>query len=109
VEDGAVREQWNVLTSYEAARPYIGMLVRLVNVTIVAAEIDDEGRLSAPINVGGGGLTPADIPKVTNELYDIAGTGPAIPENARFQSITGIVTYFYGFKIAPRSPSDFVL
>jgi len=101
--------RWEVLSSYERARPYIGMLVRIDDVTFAQPDTppDPIGRWSAPINVGGG-LYATDVPKISNELYDITNTGPAIPEASHFASITGIVTYFYGFKIAPRSPADFV-
>lgn len=101
-------DRWAALKSYEAARPYIGMLVKLENVQLGEVSISSRGELKAPINVGGG-IVAGDAPTVTNELYDIVNTGPAIPtEGASFSSITGVVTYFYGFKIAPRSPADFI-
>jgi hypothetical protein len=33
--------------------------------------------------------------------------GPPMPAGATFKSITGVVTYFGGFHIAPRSAADF--
>ncbi len=100
-------DRWAVLKSYEAARPFIGMLVRLENVNFTVRREGAKGDVTFPINVEGG-VSLADVPGVSNELYDILGTGPAIPDNSTFASVTGIVTYFYGFKIAPRGPQDFV-
>ena len=48
-----------------------------------------------------------DYPKISNELYDLLNEGPALAQGVKLKSVTGIVTYFYGFKIAPRSPDDF--
>ena len=100
------QDRWAPLKSYEALRPYIGMLVRLENVTI--SEIGgSSGDFTATIDVGGG-VNVTDQVKITNELYDITDTGPAIAEGTTFTSVTGVVSYFYSFKIAPRSPDDFV-
>ncbi len=102
-------ERWAPLTKYELARAHIGMLVTVENVTLVSPDDPEKERWNVSIDVGGG-LLPTDVPKISNELYDVTGTGPAISPDAptHFTSITGILTYFYGFKIAPRSPADFV-
>lgn len=101
-------DRWAPLKSYEAARPFIGMLVRLENVTLTSVDISQSnGSLTANIDVGGG-IDQSDQPKLSDELYDIQDSGPALAEGGTFASITGVVTYFYGFKIAPRSPADFV-
>lgn len=94
------------LKAYETARPWLGMLVRVENVTIPIAPSVSGGRFSASIDVGGG-IEAGDVPHISNELYDLVKDGPFIGEGTTFKSVTGIVTYFYGFKIAPRSPADF--
>ncbi len=59
------------------------------------------------MHIGIGGLAPSDIPAVANELYDLKNEGPDLSTAKHFKSITGIVTYFYGFHLDPRSPADF--
>ena len=41
----------------------------------------------------------------TNGRYTLFGRSSG--SSAMFKSVTGIITYFYGFKIAPRSADDF--
>ena len=41
-------------------------------------------------------------------LYDLKNDGPTLEAGGTFSAVTGVLTYFYGFKIAPRSPDDFV-
>ncbi|MCC6555667.1 MAG: hypothetical protein IT372_22115 [Polyangiaceae bacterium] len=94
------------LKSYETARPYMGMLVRLENASILGTPTNSGGRYSAPLNVGAG-VPASDVPKISNELYDVEGMGPPLQNGSSFSAVTGILTYFYGFKIAPRSPEDF--
>lgn len=114
------------LKTYAKARPWLGMLVRVVgDPCTTAAECPvmgntcaggkcklmlnngsgSKGRYSADLGVGSG--TASDVPQVTNELYDLPGQGPMLPEGAEFTSITGIVTFFAQFHVAPRSPADF--
>jgi hypothetical protein len=101
----------SALKSYETARPLLGRLVRIVgigggDVALASAGANSGGRYTAQLAVGGG-IEQADVPRVANELYDIEKEGPPLAENGTFKSITGVVTYFYGFKIVPRSPADF--
>jgi len=96
------------LKSYEGARQWLGMLVRVENVKIADKPYESSGRYSAPIDVGGG-ISQMDVPSISNELFDLKNDGPDVSEGATFKSVTGVVTYFYGFKIAPRSPADFEL
>ncbi|AKT40715.1 hypothetical protein [Chondromyces crocatus] len=93
------------LRGYESARPYIGMLVRLENVEIAGNPSESSGRYSAAINMGQG-VEASDIVRISNELYDLKGQGPAL-QGSSFRAVTGVLTYFYGFRIAPRSPADF--
>ena len=96
------------LTTYATGRPYLGMLVKMTgspNVVINGATIPSGGRFAAALNVSAG--TIPSVPHITNELYDIQTAGPPLNDLMKFKSVTGIVTYFYGFHIAPRSPADF--
>ena len=96
------------LKSYETARKYIGMLVRVEGARIVGQPSNSGGRYNASLDVGAG-VPATDVPKLSNELYDIEGEGPALSHGMTFSAVTGVLTYFYGFKIAPRSPEDFEL
>lgn len=94
------------LKTYDTARPWLGMLVRIENVTVVGKPYESKGRFSASMNVGGG-IPQADVPAISNELFDLKNLGPPIADGTKFKAVTGIITYFYGFKIAPRSADDF--
>ncbi len=105
------------ILGYPKARRYLGMLITLKNVKIGADPIASNeglptgGRYTAQIDRSGvdvTGVNVADYPQISNELYDVLNEGPALAKDANFKSVTGILTYFYGFKIAPRSPTDFV-
>jgi hypothetical protein len=94
------------LKSYEGARQWLGMLVRVENVKLTADPKLSSGRYTAPIDVGGG-IEQGDVPLLSNELFDMQNLGPPMAKDTTFKSVTGIITYFYGFKIAPRSADDF--
>lgn len=93
------------LFTYEGARQYLGMLVRLENVSIGDDPTSSGGRYSAPLKVTVP-VTADAVPKLSNELFALQDVGLA--KGSAFSSITGVITYFYGFKIAPRSPEDLV-
>ncbi|WP_437300691.1 hypothetical protein [Sorangium sp. So ce426] len=103
-----IRVPLDDLRGYASARPYIGMLVRIEGVRIAGAPSSRDGRYAASIDVGAG-VRPADVPRLSNELYDLEREGPPLADGASFRSVTGVLTYFYGFKIAPRCPADFQL
>jgi hypothetical protein len=67
------------------------------------------GRYSVRIDTGDATLMSNDIPSISNELYDMKTLGPALQQGQVAASVTGIVTYFYAFHIAPRSAADIVL
>lgn len=97
------------LKSYETGRPHLGTLVKILNVQLGPdGPSSSSGRYSAKLEVGAI-QNVADVPAVTNELYDLKGQGPMLTGGASFKSITGVVTFFYGFHIAPRSAADFEL
>jgi hypothetical protein len=94
------------LKTYEGARQWLGMLVKVEDVTISEDASGSGGRYTAPLDVGLG-VPASDVPKLSNELFDLEGDGPLLTAGTKFASVTGIVTYFYGFKLAPRSAADF--
>lgn len=107
VRAGADSTRWDPIKGYENGRQWIGMLVRLEGVTIANdAKGDGKGRYTADLDVGGG-ITGDDIVKISNELFNLEEQGPELTAGAQFAAVTGVMTYFYGFKIAPRSAADF--
>lgn len=94
------------LKTYPTARKWLGMLVRVEGLAIADDPSESKGRYTAPIDVGGG-ISALDVPYVDNELFDLKNEGPKLAAGTKFKAVTGIVTYFYGFKIAPRGPEDF--
>jgi hypothetical protein len=104
------------LSGYQNARRYLGMLVTLDNVKLADdpgssnSALPTGGRYTAPIDhtgITGTGIDAGEFPFISNELYDILNDGPVLAKGTTFKRVTGVVTYFYGFKIAPRSPADF--
>ncbi len=105
------------LASYEGARQWLGMLVTIKNVTLLEdAYPTDNGRYSFRIDAAPG-LQGSEIPTITNELFDLrdfnegedVSTPPLLSAGMQLQSVTGIITYFYGVHIAPRSAEDIEL
>lgn len=128
VEDGASTDRFASIKGYANARQWLGMLVTLRGVTTPSApKCDgcanddctmcmpgDVGRFSANVDIGGG-IPVSESVAISNELMDVyaevAKKYPTTPiaAGSTFKSITGIFTYFYGFKIAPRTIDDIEL
>jgi hypothetical protein len=96
----------NDLNDYETGRKWLGMLVTVKNITIdkpfVPVGSDKKtptGRVTAHIteNIG------RDAATVSNEFYGFSGDTPA---GTHYESITGVVTWFFAYHIAPRSAAD---
>jgi hypothetical protein len=88
--------------SFDKGARWLGMLVTVTNATPLGTWVPDaHGRISGPIS---GSTTGAGI---DNELYAMKVTD--YPPGTTFTSITGIVTYFFSFHIAPRTPADIVV
>jgi hypothetical protein len=85
------------LNDYAKGRQWESMLVTLTDVTIGVAPMDTTGRVNYQI-VNSNAVT------ISNELFDLKKD--AYPPNTHFASVTGIVTWFYSYHIAPRSPDD---
>ncbi len=106
VPPGSGGARWEPLKGYVNARQWIGMLVQVQGVVIATDGVEDaNGRYSADFDMGGG-LLGSDVVSISNELYDIMEDGPTLTTGTPVTSVTGILTYFYGFRIAPRSADD---
>ncbi|CAN5574655.1 hypothetical protein BH09MYX1_BH09MYX1_56700 [soil metagenome] len=87
------------LMTFDAGRKWIGLLVTIKGALVEGAIVTDKaGRRTA-------GFTPEkSSPAISNELFQYAD----FPPGTTFQSVTGIVTFFFTLKIAPRSDADLV-
>jgi hypothetical protein len=103
----------NELTNFETGKKWIGLLVTVKNITILAPPCLDKGRVTSTIagdsetaNLPCKDWSKKVLPVISNELYDFKpedfGAGKT------YASITGICTYFLNLKIAPRSSTDLV-
>jgi hypothetical protein len=90
--------------TYAGARQWLGMLVKVEGLSITIAPQTTGGRYTAAFTTGAGDGEDA---KISDELYDIQKDGPTLAVGTTFKSVTGIVTYFFGFHLAPRSAADF--
>jgi hypothetical protein len=92
------------------ARQYMQMLVTVKNVTVakgVSAAGGNGHRVTYLVENPDGGTTASNDVEISNELYNLQATD--FPAGTTFSSVTGIVTWFYSFHIAPRSAADLVV
>ncbi len=92
------------LSTFDTGRKWIGQLVTIQNVTVAGAPVSDSkktGRVTAALTADA-----KNGPGISNELYDMPEA--SFPANTTFKSVTGLVTYFFNLKIAPRSAADLV-
>ena len=91
------------LDDYDTGRQWLGMLVTVNNITVPdGGEIDTSNRVTYSPEP-----TKPDSYAISNELYDLKVD--AFPSGTQFSSVTGIVTWFYTYHIAPRSCADLVV
>jgi hypothetical protein len=103
----------SVFASYEAARPYFGSLVTVQNLELIDNPYESNGRYSIRF-FAAPGLMDAEIPSITNELMDLEARVVELTGNPKMveteglvlPAVTGIMTYFYGIHLAPRSADD---
>jgi hypothetical protein len=82
------------------ARAYLSMLVTVNNVEIGGSGSEDDGRYGANV-------IASPIPwQISDELWDVYHLCP-LSQGQTFKSVTGIVTYFGTYHVAPRSGLDF--
>jgi hypothetical protein len=94
----------NDLDDYNKGFQWENMLVTVQNVTVYDGLTNSSGRVT-------GHITPdftsnQDSPEISNELMPLPLGSIAVGQ--QFKSITGIVTWFFNYHIAPRSQADLV-
>ena len=91
------------LNEYGKGRQWMNMLVTVKDVTLaddLTGDAKNTGRVTAHISPGAG----RDSVTMSNEFYDLkAGS---IPAGTKLKSLTGVVTWFFSYHIAPRSQAD---
>jgi hypothetical protein len=103
----------NDLADYTKGRRWMGMLVRVKDITISSdATNDKNGRVAVNITAATGGSTSCSSPfpkpaQMTNDLFDVDGLG--LKSGTRLASITGVVGFFCNLHLAPRTPADIVV
>jgi hypothetical protein len=104
------------LAEYTTGRKWMGMLVRISDVTLqedAGRTEENNGRLAVdllPRPAGAANKCDSPFPKVpemTNDLFDVGSLG--MRKNQKLKSVTGVVGYFCSIKIAPRSAADIVM
>lgn len=107
----------NDLADFTKGRRWLGMLVRVTNVTLQqdAASVtsstgNNSGRVSAALTAGTGGKCEVPFPKpptLINALFDVEALG--LKKGTVLASVTGVVSFFCNIQLAPRSPADIVV
>jgi hypothetical protein len=106
VMDPTVLTDSTTPAGFQKGLPWTSMLVTVKDVSLGAFSDDTHGRNTAPIILGGDGGAALGV-SVSNELMEIdLNTYPA---GTHFTSITGLVTWFFSYHIAPRTPADLVV
>lgn len=90
---------------FATGRKWLGMLVTVNEVTIAAGSADTAGRVSYPFGNGDAGINGNSV-SLSNELYPLGKSD--YPGGTHFKSVTGILTWFYSFHVAPRTAADLV-
>lgn len=104
------------LTSYDTGRKWIGMLVKVENVTAAqdlycgaappsGDACDVPGRRHS-LRLAVSGVGEQQLPTMTNALFDLRNSGAPLGQGTTYASIVGVVQYFFNFQIAPRSSAD---
>jgi hypothetical protein len=94
-------------SNYIAGRKWENMLVTVYDVVVAAGETDSTGlRVSYLLSSADAGEPDLNACAISNELYPLGKND--FPAGTHFTSVTGIVTWFYTYQIAPRSAADLV-
>jgi hypothetical protein len=88
--------------NYATGRQWEGMLVTLEDI-VVGPGVNDNNRVSYIMGQGDASID-TNAAAISNELYDLGATD--YPTGTHFSSVTGIVTWFYSYQVAPRSAAD---
>ena len=99
--------QLSDLNDYTKGRQWEGMLVTISDAYLGEVQIDNSGfRITYPLLAHAGDVPINSNVAISNELYGINRT--SFTSGQHFQSVTGVVTWFFSYHIAPRSPADLV-
>jgi hypothetical protein len=97
------------LNDYGKGLQWSAMLVTVNDVTLGSGLQNVNGRVTAYLT----STLSGSAVEVSNELFDLATWNSQqttkLATGAKIKSLTGIVTWFEQFHIAPRSPADIVL
>ena len=109
----AVAVSLDDLNDYAKGRQWEGMLVTVTDVYTAEAQCapdpscnSSSDRITFPVLSVAGTVPNANNVAISNELY--AASKPVFAAGTHFQSVTGIVTWFFSYHIAPRTPADLV-
>ncbi len=90
------------LNDFTKGRQWMNMLVTIKNCKVYDAPFNDgKGRVTAHITPD---LTNRSSAVISNELYPLADGD--VTAGKTYTQITGIVTWFFSFHLAPRSKAD---
>jgi hypothetical protein len=100
--------------NFPHGRQYLQMIVTVTDVYVsqgISAAGGEGFRVTYPLgtcgNVQSKSCFTQSGPQISNELFDLQATD--YPAGTHFASVTGIVTWFFTFHIAPRTKDDLVL
>jgi hypothetical protein len=97
------------LSTYKTGRQWLSMIVTVKNALIYKPMATDaNNRSSIQIDIGVVGVDSASLPTIDNELFDLAAEQLPIATGS-IVTVTGLVTWFGNFRIAPRSKDDIVI
>jgi hypothetical protein len=91
------------LKDFAVGRRWMGMLVRVKNVTLGPPREDNSRRVTYPITDD----TTRNGPVMSNEFFPLKKD--TFTQGTQLKELVGVVTYFFNLKVAPRSASDIVL
>ncbi len=93
--------------NFPNGRKWLGMLVT-INDVVIAAGTTSGGRVTYLMGDADSdaGISSSNV-AISNENYDLLSTDFRV--GTHFKSVTGIVTWFFTFHVAPRTAADLVV
>jgi len=89
-------------SNYATGRKWEGMLVTLNDITI-GPGVNVNDRVTYIMGQGDAAIDN-NAAAISNELYNLGAMD--YPNGTHFSSVTGIVTWFYSYQVAPRTAAD---
>ncbi len=88
---------------YKPGMAYVGRLVTIKNVTL-SSSFDPKYKEAA---MDGTSSTSGSLINIASQLFDLQNpAGPAAKSGTKYKSVTGVLNYFYNFKLCPRTAAD---